>query len=184
MQASLQLDYILSYLYELSFLNRHLLPGLSMGVKRIVRQPRPAATCAMLGKCHKYGMPSSHAQVMSFALSTAVLTHLHRRKNRKAKLEAPLSEAVEILELLILAAATAIVSFARVYLGYHSAGQVFAGVLFGSTFGWAWFLFLAVAQEAGLGGVVQKVCAPMITLKNRWRESRIHTLDVSDKKNL
>ena len=153
-----------------------------MVVKKLVRQPRPAATCAMLGKCHKYGMPSSHAQVMSFALSIALYMHLHRRKNRKTRNEAPLSKIMEVLELLLLAAVTANVGYARVYLGYHSWEQVFAGVLLGGSIGWAWFTFMAVAQNAGLANVVQKVCAPILTLNNKWRDSHVHIMEDMNKK--
>ncbi|PRW56337.1 aspartate mitochondrial [Chlorella sorokiniana] len=48
-------------------------------IKKALKQPRPAATCALLGNCHKHGMPSSHSAVMAFAATTALLLYLHRR---------------------------------------------------------------------------------------------------------
>jgi hypothetical protein len=41
------------------------LAGLGMGIKRVLKHPRPAATCEALGICHKHGMPSSHMQVQA-----------------------------------------------------------------------------------------------------------------------
>ncbi len=49
-------------------------------VKKVLKQPRPAATCTLLGNCHKHGMPSSHSAVMAFAATTALLLYLHRRR--------------------------------------------------------------------------------------------------------
>lgn len=56
------------------------LAALCTGVKKAVKQPRPAATCALLGNCHKHGMPSSHSAVMAFSAATALLLYLHRRR--------------------------------------------------------------------------------------------------------
>ena len=52
--------------------------ALCTGIKRVLKQPRPAATCALLGNCHKHGMPSSLSAVMAFAATTALLLYLHR----------------------------------------------------------------------------------------------------------
>lgn len=137
--------------------------GLGVSLKILLRQPRPAATCAALGNCHKYGMPSSHAQVMAFVAVTCFLLDRRRRElGPKPQLRA--TRAVQAAELLLLAVATAAVGYARVYLGYHSPAQVAAGAALGAAAAWAWFgLTLAVgprllfpwllrlAQPLGLG---------------------------------
>ena len=37
--------------------------ALSLGLKKVLRQPRPEVRCSELGTCGKFGMPSSHTQV-------------------------------------------------------------------------------------------------------------------------
>ncbi len=155
-----------------------------MVVKRLLRHPRPQATCALLGKCHKYGMPSSHAQVMSYAFTTALLMHLHRRRNRKnVKNSAPSrSEVIELIELVLLAALGALVGIARVYLGYHSADQVLAGVGLGSIFSVVWFwLIQAAVHSIGLAKSIQNVFSVLLHLRNSWEEPYVHGTSQSKK---
>lgn len=147
-----------------------LLVGLSMAVKRLLRQPRPAETCAFIGKCHKYGMPSSHSQVMAYAFTTALLMHMHRRGNRKnSSLLA--SEIFELFELIILAGLSALVGIARVYLGYHSVSQVLAGVALGSGFSALWFLFIAAVHSTG---IARSSFSAVLHLENDWERGYIH----------
>ena len=137
--------------------------GLGVSLKTLLCQPRPAATCATLGICHKHGMPSSHAQVMAFVAVTCLLLD-RRRQQSGAKPQQRATRVIEAVELLLLAAAAAAVGYARVYLGYHSAAQVVAGAALGAAAAWAWFVLtvavgppllfpwlLRRAQPLGLG---------------------------------
>ena len=100
--------------------------GLAKLLKASIRQQRPSATCALLGVCETYGMPSNHATMMSFAAVQWVLWH-SRARQRSTAGTFWLGLDVLVFSLLVL-----LVSYARVYLGYHSASQVVAGVACGS----------------------------------------------------
>jgi dolichyldiphosphatase len=155
-------------------------------LKDLLQQPRPEATCAVLGNCHKHGMPSSHSAVMAFAATTCALLYLRRRwqagsstqgTNRKAAGEtaankksragssaswgASVALAVEVLELLAVMSLAAAVAYGRMYLGYHSAAQVAAGLLLGTTCALAWWqLTRAICERWGDGLVrLQPLCA-------------------------
>lgn len=101
---------------------------ISKVLKRLFRQQRPSATCALLGICEEYGLPSSHAQILSFSLAL-VLLWAYRLiiQSSTSKLE----RAVAALEVVTLTALTAVTGYARVYLGYHSAVQVVLGTAAG-----------------------------------------------------
>lgn len=153
--------------------SNQLLVGLSMAVKRLLQQPRPTETCAFIGKCHKYGMPSSHAQVMAYAFTTALLMHMHRRRNRNnSKLLA--TEILELFELIVLAGLSALVGIARVYLGYHSGNQVVAGMTLGSGFSALWFLFIATVHSTGIARGIQSFFPALLHLKNDWERGYVH----------
>lgn len=141
--------------------------AISTIVKRAIKQPRPLATCSALGKCGKFGMPSSHAQVMAFALATAILMHRHRRKLRRS-LNLRTSNSIELLELILLGLVTVLVSIGRVYLGYHSTVQVVAGLLLGSSWGAVWFVLLMTLHKSGVVSFIQTVMRPLLPLKNEW----------------
>lgn len=131
---------------------------LSSLIKDALRQPRPAA-CALLGNCHKHGMPSSHSAVMAFAATTALLLYLHRaeaaaaaagagkkrrsgaggRSGGAASLADRLARFFELLEVQGLLALTAAVAYGRVYLQYHSPEQVLAGLALGAAAALAWW---------------------------------------------
>jgi membrane-associated phospholipid phosphatase len=142
-----------------------------MAVKRVLRHPRPAATCALIGKCHKYGMPSSHAQVMAYAFTTALLMHLHRRRNRKNSKRK--TEIFEIFELLFLAALSILVAIARVYLGYHGVDQVMAGLVLGSVFAGVWFWVIKMAHKTGTATSIENLFSSLLQLRNAFEEGYV-----------
>ncbi len=91
---------------------------LGKALKRLFRQGRPAATCALLGICHKHGMPSSHAQLMAFVWALhALMLSGHRWPADAAQ------QGIHIVESALLGLAWAAVGYARVYLGYHDTWQ-------------------------------------------------------------
>lgn len=109
--------------------------ALSLALKKLVRQPRPATRCTELATCGKPGMPSSHAQSLLFAVVVhAVLAYGVR------------PEAA--LESVVLVAAAAVICCARIYLGYHTRAQVVVGGLLGVAIGVA----AGRAIKAGRGG--------------------------------
>ncbi|TPX74706.1 hypothetical protein CcCBS67573_g04020 [Chytriomyces confervae] len=100
----------------------------NLGLKRIVKEPRPTT---FLGG--DYGMPSSHAQFMAYFATFSVL-HLHLRTSYKN----PIWKHVLSLGTVLIAG---LVAFSRVYLHYHTATQVLAGIQIGTILGLVWYLF-------------------------------------------
>lgn len=200
--------------------------GLSKAVKRLARHARPQQLCAALGTCHKYGMPSSHAQastvpwwpswpwlawlcagrgrhasrpcvvagmppghvswqarlqamrstpaptplpqVMAFALAWRLLVGVRRWQRGAAGGQ---HTALFAAEAAGLAALTGVVGAARVYLGYHSADQVLAGVVLGAAAAAAWFAAVGAVAPAVLPAVLRR-SAPLRALVLRdtlWR---------------
>ena len=119
---------------------------LAQTLKHIVKEPRPAS-CAAVDFCTTYGMPSSHAQLSTFAATLATL-HLTRRRRsarvgrgsgssgegRRGRVVDPLT-ATLVWSSWPVALATGI---SRVYLGYHSTEQVIVGSVVGVAFGAVW----------------------------------------------
>jgi dolichyldiphosphatase len=99
-------------------------------IKTFVKQARPE-TCALLDMCDSLGWPSSHAQYMFFfAVYFTLLTldgiGLSEIKNNWAVNFFPWSLAV-------------LTMYSRVYLGYHTFAQVFAGAVLGFFLGAGWY---------------------------------------------
>ncbi|MEW5306708.1 MAG: hypothetical protein WDW36_009152 [Sanguina aurantia] len=49
-------------------------------LKHVLQQPRPSESCAALSLCDSYGMPSSHAAAMAFALILHLQLSLRRQR--------------------------------------------------------------------------------------------------------
>ncbi|XP_050229889.1 lipid phosphate phosphatase gamma [Mercurialis annua] len=102
-------------------------------IKKSVQQARPE-TCIVLEMCDSHGWPSSHSQYMFFfAVYFTLLTFrgigLTDVKNKWAACFLPWLLAV-------------LTMYSRVYLGYHSVPQVFAGAILGIFLGSSWFWFI------------------------------------------
>ncbi|KAH9616202.1 hypothetical protein KSS87_002996 [Heliosperma pusillum] len=102
-------------------------------IKTTVSQSRPA-TCAALEACDSHGWPSSHSQYMFF-----FATYFSLLSYRKAGFFGG-RENSWLVEALTWALAV-LTMFSRVYLGYHSVVQVFAGAILGTVLGAAWYWF-------------------------------------------
>lgn len=98
-------------------------------IKTSVQQARPE-TCAVLECCDSHGWPSSHCQYMLFFATFFSLLSYRNRRNRGF-----IDHLVQLL-VWVLAALTMV---SRVYLGYHSVVQVFAGAILGTVLGAAWY---------------------------------------------
>lgn len=94
-------------------------------LKSFLRQARPEA-CEL----EDFGMPSNHAQFMGFLLCYSAL-FLHQR------CDCPRWEAAAWVAGT--AALTALVCVSRIYLAYHTTGQVLVGLGVGLAAGGCWF---------------------------------------------
>ncbi|GAB2235739.1 hypothetical protein Droror1_Dr00026180 [Drosera rotundifolia] len=100
-------------------------------IKSLVKQPRPS-TCALLEICDSHGWPSSHSQYMFFFAAYLTLIRV-----RKIGLNGGVVR-VGVLDLGVWGCAV-MTMYSRVYLGYHTIGQVYAGAVLGAGLGGAWF---------------------------------------------
>ncbi|KAL3646748.1 hypothetical protein CASFOL_009292 [Castilleja foliolosa] len=99
-------------------------------IKTSVQQARPE-TCALLEMCDSHGWPSSHSQYMFFfAVYLTLLTHY--------RIGALFRYQMWIVRLVVWPLAV-LTMYSRVYLGYHTVAQVFAGAALGVVLGGAWF---------------------------------------------
>ncbi|XP_072975306.1 lipid phosphate phosphatase gamma [Typha angustifolia] len=95
-------------------------------IKSSVQQSRPD-TCAALEACDSHGWPSSHSQYMFFFAT--FLTLLALKKSSRGRLF--FSSITWPFAILTM--------YSRVYLGYHSLAQVYAGAAVGIVFGAVWY---------------------------------------------
>ncbi|KAG8648499.1 hypothetical protein MANES_08G004124v8 [Manihot esculenta] len=107
-------------------------------IKKSVQQARPE-TCIFLEMCDSHGWPSSHSQYMFFFATYFTLLTF---------------KGIGLTELLAV-----LTMQSRVYLGYHTVAQVFAGATLGILLGAAWFwmvnyklfYFFPVIEESRFG---------------------------------
>lgn len=120
--------------------------ALNFALKRILKEERPKQ---MHGK--GYGMPSSHAQFVSFFSVSLTLFLLFRHVPKKpSPSHTPLSLVSRIgLSGLSLACA-GLVAWSRTYLSYHTEKQVLVGCLAGTSTAIIWFLATTLVRQIGL----------------------------------
>lgn len=113
-------------------------------LKKAIHQVRPVGTCEALGICDKPGMPSSHCQVIFYLLGLELLRSCHRSfvcHQNSWQLFSQLSL------LVIYTAASVMVAYSRVYLGYHDVAQVVAGAAAGLSVAAACFAVTCIAAR-------------------------------------
>ncbi|KAL6958658.1 dolichyldiphosphatase [Sarracenia purpurea var. burkii] len=99
-------------------------------IKNSVQQARPE-TCALLETCDSLGWPSSHSQYMFFfATYFNLLTYY--------KFGVLGRNQMWIVGFVVWPTAI-LTMYSRVYLGYHTVGQVYAGAALGLVLGIGWF---------------------------------------------
>ncbi|KAK9068463.1 hypothetical protein SSX86_012577 [Deinandra increscens subsp. villosa] len=123
---------------------------ISDSIKLAVREARPE-TCVMLEMCDSHGWPSSHSQYMFFfATYFTLMTY--------KKLGIILRRQIWVAGFVVWPLAL-LTMYSRVYLGYHTVAQVFAGASLGIFLGCVWFwvvnsrikrVFLAI-EESSIG---------------------------------
>jgi dolichyldiphosphatase len=120
--------------------------ALNFALKRILKEERPKQ---MHGK--GYGMPSSHAQFVSFFSISLTLFLLFRHVPRKpTPSHTPLSMVARVLLSGVALANAGLVAWSRTYLNYHTQKQVFVGVGAGVLSAIAWFSITTFVRQVGL----------------------------------
>ncbi|KAF2084374.1 DOLPP1 protein [Saccharata proteae CBS 121410] len=118
--------------------------ALNWGLKRLIKEERPRQ---MYGK--GYGMPSSHAQFVSFFSVYLTLFLLLRHTPHPTHTHTPTTLTQRILLSLCALLAAGLVSASRVHLSYHTPKQVLVGCLAGAVFAVFWFGVVAVVRREG-----------------------------------
>ncbi|GLJ35217.1 hypothetical protein SUGI_0708670 [Cryptomeria japonica] len=106
---------------------------LNQFIKKSVQQARPE-TCLALEMCDSHGWPSSHSQFMMFF--AVYLGHLAYRGLGLS------GKGTRLTVGLLPWPFAFLTMYSRVYLGYHTVGQIFAGGLLGLFLGTIWFWFV------------------------------------------
>lgn len=96
-----------------------------------------------------YGMPSSHAQFVSFFSVTLALFLIFRHVPHPTETHTPFSLGGRIVLSLLALLGAAAVAVSRIYLSYHTPKQVIVGCAAGATFALAWFAFTTYLRRAG-----------------------------------
>ena len=120
--------------------------AMNFTLKRILKEERPQR---MQGK--GYGMPSSHAQFVTFfSLSLSLFLLFRHVPKAPTSSHTPFS-MISRLGLSGLAVASAgLVAWSRIYLNYHTPKQVLVGCLAGAISAVVWFVFTAMLRKSGL----------------------------------
>lgn len=99
-----------------------------------------------------YGMPSSHAQFVSF-FSISMLLFLMVRHNPHAphasSTHIPTSFIERLALALLLLAGAAAVAQSRIYLNYHTPKQVLVGCIAGAICAIGWFIVTTYLRHTG-----------------------------------
>ncbi|KAH7125607.1 DOLPP1 protein [Dendryphion nanum] len=118
--------------------------ALNWVLKRYIKEERPRE---MHGK--GYGMPSSHAQFVTFFSITLALFLLFRHVPHPTETHTPLT-FVQRFALSVLALLSAgLVAVSRIYLNYHTPKQVLVGCAAGALFAFFWFGFTTFLRRSG-----------------------------------
>lgn len=118
-----------------------------------VYTPQPPVTNSDAGMNGKgYGMPSSHAQFVSF-FAISMLLFLLVRHNPHAPhastTHIPTSFVERSLLALLILAGAAAVAQSRIYLNYHTPKQVSVGCIAGAVCAVGWFIVTTYLRHAG-----------------------------------
>lgn len=97
-----------------------------------------------------YGMPSSHAQFVTFFSLSLSLFLILRHAPNPSTTHTPISFIERVLLSILACFGAALVAYSRVYLNYHTPRQVLVGCAAGAVFAVFWFLFTTVLRKIGL----------------------------------
>lgn len=96
-----------------------------------------------------YGMPSSHAQFVSFFSVTLTLFLLFRHVPHPTDTHTPLSFGGRFLLSVAAMVSAGAVAISRIYLSYHTQKQVIVGCVAGASFALVWFGLTTFLRRAG-----------------------------------
>jgi dolichyldiphosphatase len=96
-----------------------------------------------------YGMPSSHAQFVSFFSVTLTLFLLFRHVPHPTETHTPFTFGGRVMLSLLALASAGAVATSRIYLSYHTPKQVMVGVAAGAAFAILWFGFTTILRKTG-----------------------------------
>lgn len=121
--------------------------ALNFALKRLIKEERPKR---MNGK--GYGMPSSHAQFVSYFSVSLMLFLLfrHTPPKQSTPLHTPLNLPSRILLSVLALCGAASVAWSRIYLNYHTEKQVLVGCAAGALSAVLWFLATTILRQTGL----------------------------------
>lgn len=97
-----------------------------------------------------YGMPSSHAQFVTFFSLTLALFLLYRHNPKLSHARSPTSLPQRALLSLAALLCAAAVAASRIYLNYHTGRQVLVGCAAGVFSAAAWFVLTLWLRRSGL----------------------------------
>ncbi|OCL03445.1 dolichyldiphosphatase [Glonium stellatum] len=118
--------------------------AVNWGLKRYIKEERPRE---MHGK--GYGMPSSHAQFVTFFSLTLTMFLLFRHVPHPTETHTPLTFVQRLLLSIVAIISAAAVASSRIYLNYHTPKQVLAGCAAGAIFSVLWFAFTTYLRRSG-----------------------------------
>jgi len=131
-------------------------------LKRWFRHARPTGASFV---APEFGMPSNHAQFMGFVAASLSLWSL------RCWGVARLWRSLVVCGLL---SCTAVVCVARVYLNYHDAQQVVAGLVVGSVAGGVWFGFLQSVLRPRFSRIASSRIARVCLLRDLSHVNILH----------
>jgi dolichyldiphosphatase len=108
---------------------------------------RALISIEMYGK--GYGMPSSHAQFVSFFSVSLTLFLLVRHQPHSTSTHTPTTFSQRAALSVLAIASAAAVGASRVYLNYHTPKQVLVGCAAGAVFAIVWFGFTSILRSTG-----------------------------------
>ncbi|KAK5627082.1 hypothetical protein RRF57_002797 [Xylaria bambusicola] len=121
---------------------------LNFALKRLIKEERPPR---MNGK--GYGMPSSHAQFVTFFAVSLALFLLFRHQppgpEHRRKTHTPLTLLERVFWSIVGLIGALTVAWSRVYLNYHTEKQVLVGCTAGSVIAIAWFTITSILRRTG-----------------------------------
>lgn len=132
--------------------------GFNAILKAIFRMPRPVHPMPSLNHVTSHGMPSDHAQFISFFVS-----YLVRRALARGMGPVVLTPKYALL----FGAVVAIVAYGRVYNLYHTVPQIAVGIIIGAlTAVWA----TTPAVQETMTSAVERVVLPVLLWCTGWAQ--------------
>ncbi|KAI0398176.1 PAP2-domain-containing protein [Xylariaceae sp. FL0594] len=121
---------------------------LNFTLKRLIKEERPPR---MNGK--GYGMPSSHAQFVTFFAVSMALFLLVRQNppgpGFRSRNHTPMGRAERALFSIAGLIGALTVAWSRVYLNYHTEKQVLVGCTAGTAIAITWFMVTSMLRRTG-----------------------------------